>query len=52
MLFRSRVDPKSKMWRDLGVRYIVLPTASTDPEFLAKTTLRASSDIWIYELTE
>jgi hypothetical protein len=48
-LFEMHVDPKSDVWRDLGIRYVVLPAASTDPGFLAKTTpMKASFSIYKY----
>lgn len=52
-LYEMHVDPKSDVWRDLGIRYIVLPGASTDPEFLAKTTLvQPLPRVWIYKLLD
>jgi hypothetical protein len=51
-LFEMRVDPNSDVWRDLGIRYVVLQAASTDPEFLAKATLEQTgreTGLWIYK---
>jgi hypothetical protein len=50
-LYEMRVDPKSDVWRALGVRYVVLPGPSTDPAFLAKTTL-VRPDAWIYRFRD
>jgi hypothetical protein len=52
-LYEMRVDPKSGVWRALGIRYVVLPKASTDAEFVAKTTLvRQLPRAWIYRLRD
>jgi len=51
-LYAIKVDPMSDLWRQLGVRYVVLPFAATDPEFLAKATVAlAFPDIglWVYK---
>lgn len=45
------VDPKSELWHRVGIRYVVLPFASTDRDFLAKTALvLALPDVgvWVY----
>lgn len=50
-LFTLKIDPKSDLWRRIGVRYIGLQSKSTDPEFLAKTELIVESpaaEIWVY----
>jgi len=51
-LYAIKIDPMSDLWRQLGVRYVVLPFAATDPEFLAKATVAlAFPDIglWVYK---
>jgi hypothetical protein len=50
-LFALKIDPKSELWRRIGVRYIGLQSKSTDPEFLSKTELILESpaaEIWVY----
>jgi hypothetical protein len=50
-LYTLKIDPKSDLWRRIGVRYIGLQAKSTDPEFLAKTELIVESpaaEIWVY----
>jgi hypothetical protein len=33
--YAIEIDPKSELWRDLGVGYVALPYEASDPEFLA-----------------
>jgi hypothetical protein len=48
-LYEMGIDPKSDLLRRIGTRYVVLPAASTDPEFLAKTVVvEALPRFWIY----
>jgi hypothetical protein len=49
--YAIEIDPKSDRWRQLGIRYVVLPARSTDREFIAKTTLVQNLNdvgLWIY----
>jgi hypothetical protein len=47
------LDPKSDLLRRLGVRYVVLPRASTDAEFLARTVVvRPLPGFWIYRYAD
>ena len=49
-VYMMAIDPKNDLWRKLGIRYIVLPSASTDPEFLAKTEpIQTIPGLWIYK---
>ncbi len=48
-LYRIGIDPKSDAWRRLGIRYVALPAASADPEFIRRTELvRELPGLWIY----
>ena len=48
--YEMHVDPKSDVWHALGVRYVVLQSESSDPEFLAKTALmQPLPRVWIYK---
>lgn len=52
-LYTMAIDPKGDIWHRLGIRYVVLPSASTDPEFIAKTTLvEPPPGVWIYKYRE
>jgi hypothetical protein len=45
------IDPKSELLRELGVGYVALPYAASDPEFLALTRPVATLPeipLWIY----
>jgi hypothetical protein len=45
------IDPKSELWRALGVGYVALPYVASDPEFLARTRPAAALPeigLWIY----
>ncbi len=45
------IDPKSELWRALGVGYVALPFVASDPEFLARTRPAAALPeigLWIY----
>jgi len=49
--YTIHMDPKSDVWRRLGVRYVVLPQASTDPDFLAAAALvleLPDLGLWVY----
>lgn len=49
--YAIKIDPKSDLWRRLGIRYVVLPFAVTDPEFLGRTALMVALPdvgLWIY----
>jgi hypothetical protein len=37
-----RIDPGSDAWRRLGIRYVALPRAPRDPEFLEQAALVAT----------
>ncbi len=46
-----RIDPKSDVWRRLGIRYVALPFAATDPEFLERAALALElpdASLWVY----
>lgn len=50
-LYTIEIDPKSVLWRRLGIRYVALPFAATDVGFLAETALvLALPDVglWVY----
>jgi hypothetical protein len=50
-LYMMAVDPKNDLWRRLGIRYIVLSSPSTDPEFIAKMEpIQTVPGLWIYKL--
>jgi hypothetical protein len=50
-LYEIRIDPKSDLWRQLGIRYVVLPFVPTDPELLEKMApvlALPEARLWIY----
>jgi hypothetical protein len=43
------IGPNNGLWRKIGIRYIVLPSPSNDPDFIANATLIPSvPGLWIY----
>lgn len=51
--YRITIDPTSDLWTRLNVRYVALPFAPTDPQFLSRAKLvRPLSDVglWVYRL--
>ena len=50
-VYTIKIDPISDLWRRLGIRYVALPFAATDREFLAKTALvleLPEFGLWVY----
>ena len=49
--YTLEVDPKSQVWRELGVKYVAMPAPSTDAEFLAQTAPvpDVTIGLWIYK---
>jgi len=51
-MYAIAIDPKSELWRRLGVRYVALPFAASDPELVAASELvlrLPELGLWIYE---
>jgi hypothetical protein len=51
-LYSVRIDPMNDVWRRLRIRYVALPFAAEDPEFLGATSLvleLPESKLWVYE---
>jgi hypothetical protein len=51
--YTMAIDPKSDVWPRLGIRYVVLPSEATDPDFLSRAApVLALPDqaVWIYRL--
>jgi hypothetical protein len=49
--YTMEIDPAADVWSRLGIRYVVLPFASTDPDFLSKAPLVLTlpeEGLWIY----
>jgi hypothetical protein len=49
------VDPKSQVWRELGVKYVAMPAPSPDAEFLARATPvpgLSRGGLWVYRLKD
>ena len=50
-VYSIKIDPKNDVWPRLGIRYIALPFAATDPEFVKRTTLVETLPdvgLWVY----
>ncbi len=50
--YRITIDPMSDAWRRLGIRYVALPFAAADREFLETTALvleLPDSGVWVYK---
>ncbi len=49
-LYTVGIDPRSDLWRQLGIRYVVLPRAATDVVFLRMASLvqAIGGQTWIY----
>ncbi len=50
-LYKIEIDPKSEIWRRLRIRYVALPFAATDREFLEGAALVLAlpdEGLWVY----